>query len=205
VTTTSRERRLVFLPGAGGSPQFWRPLGNLLPNEWSKVYLGWPGIGEQPADPTVSSFADLVTLVERQLSEEPSDLLGNSMGGVVALHVALRNPGKVRRLVLAVTSGGVDVMKRVAYDWRPAQRAKFPTGAAWLADYDIDLTTEMPRVTMPALLLWGGRDPISPVMVGERLQQLLPNARLHVVTDGDHDIVQTHARELSEMVIDHLA
>ncbi|HEY9217342.1 MAG TPA: GNAT family N-acetyltransferase, partial [Phenylobacterium sp.] len=92
-------RRLVFLPGAGADPHFWRPLADRLPAAWSKRFLGWPGLGDQPADADVNSVDDLVRLVEAQLGDGPADLLAQSMGGVVALQVALRNPGKVRRLV----------------------------------------------------------------------------------------------------------
>jgi hypothetical protein len=34
---------VMFLPGALGAAEFWHPVGNLLPNEWKKVYLAWPG------------------------------------------------------------------------------------------------------------------------------------------------------------------
>jgi pimeloyl-ACP methyl ester carboxylesterase len=53
-------------------------------------------------------FDDLVRLVEAELTE-PSTLVAQSMGGIVAVRVALRQPTQVRRLVLVATSGGVDV------------------------------------------------------------------------------------------------
>ena len=125
-TVDADARRLLFLPGAGADPAFWRPLGDRLPASWDKHYFGWPGLGDQPPDPSVNSIDDLVALVEAELWPEPVDLLAQSMGGVVALSVALRNPGQVRRMVLTATSGGVDVADLTAFDWRGQLSPRIP-------------------------------------------------------------------------------
>jgi pimeloyl-ACP methyl ester carboxylesterase len=197
-------RRLLFLPGAGADPAFWRPLGERLPAAWAKHYFGWPGLGDQPPDPSVNSIAGLVAMVEAALEPGPVDLLAQSMGGVVALQAALRRPDKVRRLVLTATSGGVDVADLTGFDWRANYRREYPHAAAWITEARIDLTAEIPRIDSPALLLWGDSDPISPAAVGERLAALLPSARLHVARGADHDLAQTHAAELAPLVEAHL-
>lgn len=197
-------RRLLFLPGAGADPAFWRPLGELLPAAWGKRYFGWPGLGDQPPNPAVNSIADLVALVEAELWPGPVDLIAQSMGGVVALSVALRNPGKVRRLVLTATSGGVDVADLTRFDWRANYRREYPNAASWITEERIDLTAGIPTIACPILLLWGDSDPISPVAVGERLRALSRDARLHVVAGGEHDLAVTHADELAPLVAAHL-
>ncbi len=68
-----------------------------------------------------------------------------------------------------------------------------------------DLTADLPRVRCPVLLLWGDRDRISPPSVGERLRELLPRARLHIVRGGDHDFVRTHAAEVAPLIERHIA
>jgi pimeloyl-ACP methyl ester carboxylesterase len=74
----------------------------------------------------------------------------------------------------------------------------------WLADHDRDLTPHLPRFRVPTLLLWGDQDPISPLLIAERLRVMLPDATLHVVPGGGHDIVRTHASELVTRVAEHL-
>ena len=203
-TIEAEARRLLFLPGAGADPAFWRPLGDQLPASWDKHYFAWPGLGDQPPDPTVNSIADLVAMVEAQLWPGPVDLLAQSMGGVVAMCVALRNPGQVSRLVLTATSGGVDTADLTRFDWRANYRREYPSAAAWITDERLDLTAQIPTIACPTLLLWGDRDPISPLAVAERLLALLPQARLHVAKDGEHDLAVTHADELVPQVAAHL-
>lgn len=197
-------RRLLFLPGAGADPAFWRPLGDRLPATWNKHYFGWPGLGDQPADPEVRGIDDLVAMVEAQLWPGPVDLLAQSMGGVVALNVALRNPGRVRRLVLTATSGGVDVADLTRFDWRASYRREYPNAGVWITETRIDLTDQIASIACPMLLLWGGADPISPVAVGERLLALAADAKLHVVAGAEHDLAVTHAAELAALVEAHL-
>ena len=108
---------VFFLPGTGASPEFWKPVGSRLPAAWPKHYFGWPGLSAQPPDPSMKSYDDLVRLVEAKL-DRPVDLVAQSMGGLIAVRVALAHPSLVRRLVLTATSGGVDVSAFGAADWR---------------------------------------------------------------------------------------
>jgi pimeloyl-ACP methyl ester carboxylesterase len=202
MTATSR---LFFLPGAGADPGFWRPLGDRLGGAWDKVYFGWPGLGREPPHPEVRGLDDLVRLVEARLDAAPVDLLAQSMGGLIALLVTLRHPGRIRRLVLSVTSAGVPMARLGAADWRDSYFREYPSAAPWLRDIRADLSAELPRITQPVLLLWGDRDPISPVSVGEYLRARLPNAKLHVVRGGEHDVVAARADEVAPIIARHLA
>ena len=60
-------RKILFLPGAGGSPEFWRPVAKLLQDVREKVLFGWPGLGDQPHDPAISGIDDLVRLVDAKI------------------------------------------------------------------------------------------------------------------------------------------
>ena len=194
---------VVFLPGASGDPGFWRPVGELLPTHWETVYLGWPGLGDQPPDPGVQGIDDLVDLVLAALTR-PADLVAQSMGGVVAMRVALRHPRRVRRLVLAATSGGVDVAGLGGAEWRPRYRRLFPRAAGWILRERPDHTAELGSVTAPTLLLWGDRDEVSPLAVGRHLASLLPDARLSVVAGGDHGFAHDRAGDVAPVIAAHL-
>jgi pimeloyl-ACP methyl ester carboxylesterase len=197
-------RRIFFLPGSGASPDFWKPVGTRLPSEWSREYFGWPGLGRQPHDPAIEGVDDLVALVVARM-DGPVDLVAQSMGGVIAARIALAHPHLVRRLVLTVTSGGVDMAAFGASDWRPDYRALFPTAADWIYEPRAASALPVERIAVPTLLLWGDADPISPVAVGRHLEQRLPNARLHVLAGGGHDLAQTMADRVAPLIEAHLA
>ncbi len=196
--------RLLFLPGAGADPNFWRPVGERLPAHWDKVYLGWPGLGDQPAQPGVEGLEGALGLVDAQMEGGPVDLLAQSMGGLVAMLTVLRHPAKVRRIVLSVTSGGLDMEAFGAADWRETYRRSHPQAADWITTVRTDLAAQLPTVLQPTLLLWGDADPISPVAAGERLRDLLPDARLHVAAGGGHDVVHVRAAEVAPLIQAHL-
>jgi pimeloyl-ACP methyl ester carboxylesterase len=197
--------KILFLPGAGASPDFWKPVGALLPPDWSKEYFRWPGIGDQPADPAINGMDDLVRLVAAKMDDGPVDLVAQSMGGIIAARLALELPNKVRCLVLTVTSGGVDMAGLGASDWRPGYRQSYPNAAAWITETRSAAGLPVDQIAAPTLLLWGDSDPISPTSVGRHLQSRLANSRLHIVIGGDHDLARTHAAEVAPLIERRLA
>jgi pimeloyl-ACP methyl ester carboxylesterase len=128
------------------------------------------------------------------------DLVAQSMGGVVAMMVVLARPDLVRRLVLAATSGGLDLRTFAPADWREEYGREFPEAAPWIREESPDLSARLPSVTAPTLLLWGDADPISPLGVGRHLAELLPRAELVVVPAAGH----MFARDQSALVAPHV-
>ena len=194
---------LVFLPGAGGAAEFWHPLGGLLPPAWDKTYLSWPGLGDQAHDPQINDFDGLVELTARKIPGA-AVIVAQSMGGIVAVRLALKYPEKITRLVLVATSGGVDVKGMGGEDWRSSYFASFPKSQTWIATEKPDHTADMPNIACPTLLIWGDDDPISPVAVGRHLSELIGPSRLCVVAGGNHNLGRERAEEIAPLIIDHL-
>jgi len=195
---------ILFLPGAGGSAEFWKPVAGRLPADRPREHFAWPGLGSQPHDPAVRGLDDLVALVTARM-DRPVDLVAQSMGGVIAARAALARPQMVRRLVLCVTSGGVDMTGLGASDWRPDYRRSFPNAAEWITAARASPPVPVEKIAAPTLLIWGDADAISPVAVGRHLEARLPNARLEIVPGGDHDVAGTHADHVARLIERHLA
>lgn len=196
-------RKVLFLPGAGATPDFWKPVGARLPAEWSKHYFAWPGLGNQPHDPSIKGIDDLVAMAAAKI-DGPVDLVAQSMGGIIAARLALAQPALVRRLVLTVTSAGVDMARLGAADWRPDYRKSFPNAAEWITAPAAASELPVERIAQPTLLIWGDSDAISPLAVGKHLKARLPNAQLHVVAGGDHDLASTKADLVAPLIFRHL-
>jgi pimeloyl-ACP methyl ester carboxylesterase len=193
--------KTLFLPGASGSAAFWKPVA--VQAELEGLFFSWPGLGHEPPHPDINSIDDLTDLVAREITS-PVNIVAQSMGGVVAMKLALSFPDLVKNLVLAVTSGGVPVGDLGGTEWRPNYSANLPQAARWIADPVTDLSGQIPTITAPTLLLWGDADPISPAAVGERLRDLLPNARLCIFAGADHDLAQSHADKVAIEILHHL-
>src|SRR3546814_16547603 len=105
------------------------------------------------------------------------------MGAIIALRLALRLPDRVSKLVLTAGSGGLDMGRFGAADWRPAYRAAFPAAARWNETEKPDHTTEIGGIGKDTLLVVGEADAISPGAVGRQPERMMPNAT-HPYTHG---------------------
>lgn len=197
--------KTLFLPGAGGSASFWQPVATALQERGvidESVLFSWPGLGDEPADPRIAGLDELVALVAGHM-QQPVNIVAQSMGGVIAVRLALAMPDLVNRLVLTVTSGGVPVADLGGEDWRPEYFAAFPQAARWIADPVEDLSDRMAELSIPTLLLWGDQDRISPPVVGQRLRQMLVDSTLHVLPDAGHDLAVTHSSQVVALIAEH--
>ena len=193
---------IAFLPGASGLTSSWQPVAERLPRR-SPLLVEYPGFAGAAADPAVRSLSDLYRAVLAALPPV-FDLAAQSMGGVLALRAALEHPGRIRRLVLVATSGGVDVRRLGGVDWREAWRARQRLTPQWFADDRTDLTDRLASVQTPTLLIFGDADPISPVPVGQFLRDRLPDARLEIIPGGTHDMTTDCADRVATLIEAHL-
>lgn len=200
-----RMSSLLYLPGASGRAAFWGPVAARLADLGPATRLGWPGFAGEPADPSLGSLDDLFGWLVARLPPGRSHVLAQSMGGVLALRLALERPERVGRLVLCATSGGLDVASLGAADWRPEYRASLPGVPPWFLHDRTDLSARLGEVRAPALLLWSDADPVSPLAVGRALQARLPDARLAVVAGGSHAFAEERAEEVARLARPFLA
>lgn len=196
--------KLIFLPGASGRKAMWNAWLDHFKREHSTVVLGWPGLDNEPEDPSLRTIADLAQLVSSHI-EPGSVLIAQSMGGVVALHALLENKESVAALILCVTSGGLDRTQFDCENWRPDFIKNYPGTPAWFIDHDEDLSHNWATVSVPVLLIWGADDRISPVAMGNQLNQLIPNSTLLVVQGAGHDVAETHASQIIHAVEEFLS
>ncbi|MEZ5293230.1 MAG: alpha/beta fold hydrolase [Vicinamibacterales bacterium] len=190
---------VTFVPGAAGLASFWAPVSEGLPAAWGRTFVDLPGLGGAPAVPAVASYDDLVNHVAGLLPPR-TVLVGQSMGGYVALAAALACPERVSHLVLTVAAGGVDVHALGAADWRGDYRASYPGASPWATDAVPDLSARLPALDVPTLLVWATRDLISPLAVAERLRERLPRATLVTFDTDDHWVARLHAPDVAAAI-----
>ena len=99
---------LVLVHGLGGAAANWLALAPLLLRGRRLLVPELPGHGGSeplPAAPNLNAYADsLAEVVERE-GLFPAAVVGHSLGGAIALRLAIRRPDGVSRLVLAAAAG----------------------------------------------------------------------------------------------------
>jgi 3-oxoadipate enol-lactonase len=100
---------LVLISGLGSSRFLWWKQGEPLSARYRVITLDNRGIGDSSpvkAPFTVPDMADDVAGLIHALGLGPSYITGISMGGFIALTLALRHPELVKKLILVSTSAG---------------------------------------------------------------------------------------------------
>jgi len=129
---------LVLLHGFAGTRRTWDGvLSHLEGERYRPLALDLPGHGElSGADAGAIGFAECVESV-LQRSPERFALCGYSLGGRIALHVALAAPERLTRLVLVAAAAGIEDP-----DERAARRAADRELADAIAGETIEQFTE---------------------------------------------------------------
>ena len=151
-------RPIVLIHGLGSRAADWADLIPELLANGHRVYaldLLGNGLSDKPKDASYS-IADQAVLVESFLQREhlpQVDLAGWSMGGWIAMRVALQHPEKVRRLVLFDSAG-----LRFKLDFNPALfQPASPTDLAALEELLVPHPQPLPGFLAMALLRRGDR------------------------------------------------
>ncbi len=91
--------RVVFCHGLFGQGRNWTQAAKALSAEHRVLLLDMPNHGRSPWTETFD-YLELADLVAAELGDEPVALVGHSMGGKIAMCLALRHPELVERLAV---------------------------------------------------------------------------------------------------------
>lgn len=110
---------MVLVHGLGGAALNWLAVGPELALRGRVLALDLAGFGHTPLARRSASLRAQRALLDRflgKVAEEPAVLVGNSMGGLLALMEAAHNPKRVAGAVLV--NPALPVLTRVAFDPR---------------------------------------------------------------------------------------
>jgi pimeloyl-ACP methyl ester carboxylesterase len=103
----SRGRRIVFVHGAGSNGHTWHRQIEALSAKHSPIALDLPGHGRSAGVEglrTVGDYADFVAAFLDALKIRSAVMVGHSMGGAIAMDLALRHGNRVDAIVLSCTA-----------------------------------------------------------------------------------------------------
>jgi pimeloyl-ACP methyl ester carboxylesterase len=157
---------VVLVHGLGGAAFNFADLAPLLAQRHRVLVPDLPGHGGTEALPELDGLGDLAAHVAATAEREgmlPAAVVGYSMGGVVALRLAVTRPEAVSALALVAPAGIVSQTRR-AHIWLTALAAVRPAGVVALVRGAI---ARRPNLRLPVFGYWGAQDPraLSPTSV----------------------------------------
>jgi 3-oxoadipate enol-lactonase len=140
---------VVLLHSVGLDRTFWAPVSMALEDQFTTLRVDLRGHGESPSPPgpwSLDDLADDVADVIGRMGTDRAHVVGQSFGGLVAQHLAIRHPALVMRLVLSGTSCTTSETERAvlldrasvaeAEGMEPVARAAI---GRWFTDAGMDL------------------------------------------------------------------
>ena len=109
---------LVLVHGLGGAAANWLALAPLLLPDRRVLVPELPGHGGSAplaAAPSLNAFADRIAVLMEREKLAPAPVVGHSLGGAIALRLAIRRPELVSGLVLAGAAGISSGSRRARY------------------------------------------------------------------------------------------
>jgi len=117
----SRGRKLILIHAAGSNAHAWHYQYEALGAAHSPIAPDLPGHGRSSgveALPSIQDYADFVIAFADALKIDSAVFVGRSMGGAVAMDLAMRYPKRVQGLVLMATAAKLNVPKERIEQWR---------------------------------------------------------------------------------------
>jgi pimeloyl-ACP methyl ester carboxylesterase len=178
-----------------------------------------PGHGESAPHDGPLPIAEILAGIDRIAQEEspsqPLTLIGNSMGGWLALLYAREHPDRVARVIVengAPVAAGiakVNMMPKTREEMRATLNALTGPNAPAFPNYVVDdllrrtpngsfarvaqtdlrpyiLDGRLAEVRVPVVLVWGDSDDLLPMAYAEALRSGLPQATLEVIAGCGH-------------------
>lgn len=202
---------ILILHGWGSSSVSWLKVQGMLAEKGYQVIVpDLPGFGQTPAPPAVwgvEEYAEFVKEFTEKLGLQKFMLIGHSFGGQTAVQFATTHPEKTEKLVLvaaaavrhepglkAKTSASIaGILPKPVKKALSFARPRSDYGKAQGIMKDImkkvirqDVSLQLPKITMPTLIIWGDEDKETPVRDAYVMEELIPNSKLEIIPGGKH-------------------
>lgn len=222
---------VVFIHGAGGTHQHWLYQVRDLPQA-PTLALDLPGHGrsEGPGRDSIQAYGDWLVGLLEALSLEQAVLVGHSMGGGIALDVALRYPARVAGLGLVATGARLRVAPAILDGIRQRPEAAAQLICDWAfgpeappelvrlgrrqmggiapevlygdftACNTFDVMERLAEIGSPTFALCGTHDALTPAKYSIYLRDRIPGAELHLLEGAGHMVMVEKPQAVAQAV-----
>lgn len=198
---------VVLLHGTGGTSRTWDGIAETLAADRLVCAVDLRGHGDSDHSNcySIRAMADDIAALLPRLKDEPVDLVGHSLGGLVALRVAAEHPGMLRRLILedvgmphrrapdppSHPAGGL------SFDWRVVEQVR-PEIDSPSPDWP-----EVVRGVKAPTLVLAGRDSFVTAAHVRELLDALSDGR-GITLDTGHEVHSERPEEFTHVLVEFL-
>jgi len=228
---------IVVLHGLMGGLSNFQGVFDYFPKEGFQVVIPELPIYDLPLVKTnVGNLAKFIKKFLNHLELENVILVGNSLGGHIALVFTKMYPELVKGLVLTGSSGlyesgmGESYPKRGDYEYirKKAEDVFYDSSIATKEVVDEvyntvndrnrvirtlaiaksairhNMANDLPKINIPACIIWGEDDVVTPPSVAKDFEKLLPKSTLYWIEKCGHAAMMEHPEKFNEFVHDWL-
>lgn len=172
-------RAVVLIHGYTDNARDWVPMRPYLSKRYRLILVDIRGHGQSGKPEccyTRFDYAYDITLLLDALGVRKADIVGHSLGSIIAQTFAEYWPERTQHIVLISSTGG-----------SPPDRPRKPP------QFDF-------RLKAPTLLIWGSKDPIMEEDVRQTLRSALPNANVKIFDGLGHNPFWEDPRGVADAV-----
>ncbi len=228
---------LLLLHGLLGNPEGWFDAASALVDRGYRAIVPDLKLDElSRKQSNVQGIVDYVRMFTTFLKLDQMILIGNSLGGQIAIRYTTCYPECIAGLLLSASSGiyetevGHTTFRRNDRNYIRVKAEKTFYDPAMvtedLVDRISDIATsrlralrfvwlarssmkdliigELEKIDVPACLIWGSDDQITPPDVAYTFQELLPNAKLRFIEKCGHAPMMEHPEIFNHLMIEFL-
>ena len=225
--------RVLFIHGTGGNGRAWSNQIRRLSQTHQAIAIDLPGYGESELGESIQSTDDYVPFIDRWMEQagwESAVLVGSSMGGRLALQLALDYPRRTEALVLVNASGlnltdhptmspasvSLETFMKALF-YRPSHQflvsRTIEPAPPWYAtmkrlstgSHHRDLNNRLHEIRIPTLILWGEHDQVIPPAHAEAFHQGIRGSRLQYLPKCGHVPMLERPGEVNDALVEFLA
>ncbi len=226
---------LLLLHGAGGTHLAWPPaVRELAGTRTLALDLPGHGLSRPPGRRTINTYATVIEQFVAALAPRRLVIAGHSMGGAIALTLALRTQVALDGLILLGTaarmpvgdtliSGSLSSLEQAADfvaehgfavsspdEQAGVRRQILETGATttfgdFLACNRFDIRPRLSDICIPVRIIFGDLDRLTPLRFAQSLVAGLPDARLSIVEQAGHFTMLEHPDRVALLIDGYLS
>jgi len=215
-TSLPTGRQVLILHGWGSKSDRWQTTAKLLSGRGFQVIIpDLPGFG-QSDDPNkvwgFNDYSDFVNEFINSLELKKISLLGHSFGGNVAIKYSVDHPERINQLylvgaaaireeslkkkviyILAKTFGFLSFVPYLKKIFYRIIKTDYPHAhgimrKVYLKVIKKDLSSLLDNVNVPTTIIWGEKDPITPLRHAHIINSKIKNSKLEIIPKIGHNL-----------------